>query len=770
MKFMRRFQFGFVHRTFSTQVFISLVTTLLFGITFARSAGTSVSYVLEDGLMKISNTYYEVALNATNGGIAYILEKSSNKNIVEGNESSNLWSANLDKGNPILSSSYSDLSPTWDTANNSLMLTYTGVINVKVTITASDTPSLKFQADITNKTGANISSFELPDTLKIVEADIDNALMPMIPGAQISSKFFKDGRSYVNEYPGVMFADYLAVNSQRGKITVYTQRLAILQPSLIGFEHLKDDAGFTKLTRSYRTSIADGKMWQSPNVVLNIGQDYPSTIQNYRADNQIDKFKSLTEKLGNVAPTYFAAPMYKLDMVALKIKFSDIPDAIVNKLNIPGIIHFVAFQLGGHDHNYPDFIPPDKRWGTTADFANVVKLIHDRGGLVVPYTNFSWWNLKGQLLSKLPADTPLKSIVSAKDPTGFPDLETYGPNSGFVMNIHNKFVQDKITEQHKALLNGVGVDGIFEDQWGARSAPYDYNPAGLEADDPSTSYFEGVLGHYRDHSDSNLMTEAGVDVLADNGVGFMGTNYLWDMLGYRSDTANVTTYYPMAAMLLRDKVLLYQHDLAAETWTKNKDILRWNLTQGYNLSNAFLDANTSGLNMDNPWLNLVGIFQKYALANYADQLVTTYDDLGNNIFRTKFATYTIYSNWNTSNTYTVNGDTLPPGGVVTQADDGSVTAGVFTAYNGSSLSDGEHYLVEVRSSTAIKLFQPVGADTNVHIHKDTAWSKVTVTAYAYDSTMLGEVSADVTSDDVNFDYAGVMNGTPVGYYQIAPVS
>jgi hypothetical protein len=654
----------------------------------------------------------------------------------------------------------------WDASTSTLTLTYTGTINVQVTITASGNASLKLQASVTNRTGANISGFEFPDSLKISESEVNNALLPMMPGAQISSVFFKEGRTYVNEYPGVMFADYLAINSTHGKITVYTQRWSILQPSLIGFEHLKDDAGFSKITHSYRTWVADTKTWFSPNVVINIGQDYPTTIQNYRIDNRIDEYKSLADKLGGAAQTYFASPMYKLDMAALKLKFADIQEAIISKLNIPGMIHFVAFQTGGHDHNYPDFIPPNKKWGTTADFTDVVNLIHDRGGLVVPYTNFSWWDNDGPTLAKLPADTPLNTLINIKDSHGLPGFETSGPNSGFVMNIHNTFVQDKITAQHNAFLNDLGVDSIFEDQWGARSAPYDYNPSGLDVDDPSTSYFEGVLGHYRDHNNSNLMTEVGVDVLADNGVGFMGTNYLWDMLGYRGATAGVTTYYPMAAMLLRDKVLLYQHDLAAETWTKNKDMLRWNLSQGYGLSNAFFDSNIPGINMDNPWLNLIGVFQKYALSNYVDQLATAYDDLGNNVTRTTFSTYTVYSNWDTSKSYDVNGNTLPAGGVVTQANDGLVTAGVFTAHNGKPLSEGEHYIVEVRSPTEIKIFQTVGADTDIRIHKDSSWSNITVTAYSYDGRSLGTVTAVMDADNVEFNYVNTINGTPVGYFQI----
>ncbi len=766
MELIGRFHFRFV----TNHSFALTIGTFVLGMSFVQSAAATATYSLENGLIKLSSEYYEVALNASNGGIAYIQDKSTSKNIVEGDASSNLWSAKLDNGSPILSSSYMEVSPVWDSDKSTLTLAYTGTINVAVTVTAADGQSLKLQASVTNKTGANISNFELPDSLKISEVYVDNALMPMMPGAQLSSQFFKEGRTYINEYPGVMFADYLAVNSSLGKIALYTQKSAILQPSLIGFEHLKDEASFTKLSHTYRTWIGDMKTWISPSVVISLGQDYVTTIQNYRVDNQIDQFKSLTDKLGDAAPTYFASPMYKLDMAVLKVKFGDIQDAIINKLNIPGIIHFVAYQLGGHDHNYPDLMPPDKKWGTTEDFAKAVKFIHSRGALVLPYTNFSWWDNDGQTLAKLPANVPLNTVIDIKDSHGLPGFETHGPNSGFVINVQNKFVKDKITQQHEMLLNDVGVDSIFEDQWGSRSAPYDYNQVSLSKYDPSTAYFEGVLEHYRDHSDSNLMTEIGIDVLAEDGVGFMGTNYLWDMLGYRGTTAGVTTYYPMAGMLLRDKVLLYQHDLADETWTKNKDMLRWNLAQGYGLSNAFLDNDLNGLNMDNPWLNLVGVFQKYALANYADQLVSSYDDLGNNVKETNFSTYKVYSNWDTTKSYDVGGNTLLPGGVVSIADDGSVVAGVFTAVNGKLLSDGDHYLVEVRSPEGIKLFQPVGADSPVVLYKDAAWANVTVRAYAYDGTLVGDVSADAKGDEVSFTYTSTIDGKQVGYYQIAPAS
>jgi hypothetical protein len=753
-------------------VFISssfwILTVLLLGLLspIARTIATD-HYTLENELIKLSNAAYEVAFSDETGAIAYTLDKSTGQNISDGNVDDSLWSISLDNGDVIDSASYAgQFEQAWDAANKTLTLNYSGSIGVQVTITVSDNHALKMQADVTNNSGANISDFEFPKGLKVVEADVQDALLPMMPGAQINSTFFSEGRSFINTYPGIMFADYLAIRSARGKIAVYSQREGFVQPILIGYEHSKAEPEYTTITHRYQTWILDSKEWLSPWVVINVGEDYQDSILGYRADNRINEYKSLETKLGDAMQVYAESPMYKLDLAALRVKFADIQASIIDKINFPGIIHFVAFQTGGHDKTYPDFIPPDTKWGTTEDFANVVGVIHEQGGLAIPYTNFSWWDSDGPVLSHLPADLPLTDLVSIKDSHGLPGFETYGPNSGFVMNLHNDFVADKITEQHEALRDTVGVDGIFEDQWGARSAPYDFNPAGLDIYDPSTSYFEGVLKHYRAHADSNLMTEIGVDVLADDGIGFAGTNYLWDMLGYRGATAGVTSYYPMAGMLLRDKVLFYQHDLAAETWTKNKDMLSWNLAQGYNLSNAFLDSDKFELNMDNPWLNLVGVFQKYALSNYVDELVVNYEDLGKNVTKTGFSTYMVYANWDAENPYSIDQHTLAPGGVVSFANDGSVTAGVFTAYNEQPLSEGDHYLVEIQAEDAVKIFQPVGADTDLKIRYPIYWTTMSVSAYQYDETLIAPVEAVTADGYVSFAYAGEINGQAVGYYQI----
>lgn len=721
----------------------------------------AMEFRLQDGLIKLTNAHYEAAFSTTDGSITYITDKATGKSISDGSSDSSLWSAVFNGTSPIFARDM-QFKYNWDEAAKKLTLDYTGKVNVTVTVTGSDSNWLKMQAVATNKSGLNVAGLNFPHELQITSADVNDGLIPLMPGALLNSSFFTS-RSYTNLYPGVMFADYLAVRSSRGNIAMYSQRDTILRPVILGYERASADSPFTKLVHRFRTWLADGKSVTTPAVIIRIGQDYPTSIAGYRADNGIDKYKSIESKLPN-AQAWFAAPMYKLDLAVVKQSFADIKTSLIDKLRVPGMIHFVVVNSGGMDNNYPDFIPPDTKWGSTEAFADLVDYIHKKGSLAVPYTNFSWWDNLGPTIMNLPASLKLLDVI-VTGTEGAVAVEKYGPNVGYVMNQHNAFVKQKIAEQHDLFMKTVKVDGIFEDQWGVRNSPYDMNVNGLDKFDAATSYYEGVLEHYRALVGSNLFTEQGVDVLAENGIGFMGTNYLWDMQGFRGATAGVTHYYPIAAMMFRDKVLLYQHDLAAETWTKNKDMLRWNLDQGYSLSNAFYDTAAGFVNPENPWLTLIGVFQKYALASYADELVTSYENPGDGIWRTTFTSTVVTSNWNAEKPYTLDGYTLPPGGVITQAKDKSMTAGVFTGYNGQALSEGDHYLVELRTADSVKIFQPIGADTSITV-RFAGSSKAVITAYGYDGAKLGTSDGERAGDSIRFNYQGTVGGQAVAYYQI----
>ena len=44
----------------------------------------------------------------------------------------------------------------------------------------------------------------------------------------------------------------------------------------------------------------------------------------------------------------------------------------LSRLPSPVLLHPVAFTAGGHDASDPDFLPPDPRWGSDADFRSMI--------------------------------------------------------------------------------------------------------------------------------------------------------------------------------------------------------------------------------------------------------------------------------------------------------------------------------------------------------------------------------------------------------------
>jgi hypothetical protein len=174
--------------------------------------------------------------------------------------------------------------------------------------------------------------------------------------------------------------------------------------------------------------------------------------------------------------------------------------------------------------------------------------------------------------------------------------------------------------------------------------------------------------------------------------------------------------------------------------------------------------------MNNPWLDVTGVFQKYVLSNYADELVTQFAHIDSDITQTTFPSYTVYSNWNANQSYVIGKNTLAPAGVMTVANDGSVTAGVFTSYNQQALSDGDHYIIEVRSTDGIKVFQPLGADTPLQVDGHSLATKVTVTAHRYDGTSIGTVEHTDIDGNITFTYRSNLDGQQVGYYEISTAS
>ena len=263
------------------------------------------------------------------------------------------------------------------------------------------------------------------------------------------------------------------------------------------------------------------------------------------------------------------------------------------------------------------------------------------------------------------------------------------------------------------------------------------------------------------------MTELGFDRLAETEAGFHGSVLLPARFGYTPGWWGTDTWhpYPLAPLMVRDKVLFYQHDLAPETMTVDKATLMWNLAFGYMLS---YDLGYGG-GLDNPWLELVGDFQKYVLARYAGEAMTNFTNLEDKVTQTSFETFTVVANWDETNSYDTGQHTLPPVGVAAMSTDGTVTAGVFTGYNGVPLSAGDHYLIEERRPSGIVIRQPLGADTSLTLKLLPGWNPgdpIRAWAYAATGQITTGVPVTVTAQDVTFVYQQQMGQQPVAYYKV----
>jgi hypothetical protein len=55
------------------------------------------------------------------------------------------------------------------------------------------------------------------------------------------------------------------------------------------------------------------------------------------------------------------------------------------------IAHFIGALWSRFDSNYPEHLPPGKKWGTPADLTRMLEIGHQCGDLMMPYTNTTWW-------------------------------------------------------------------------------------------------------------------------------------------------------------------------------------------------------------------------------------------------------------------------------------------------------------------------------------------------------------------------------------------
>ena len=733
-------------------------------------------------LLRISAPGYELTLSRTNGGIVSLVDRAARARLLVG-EGGCIWGVRAEGTTDYLGGcSFSRTGATrfsyrWDARAAKLTLTYTprrnapDAISATAVLSASDT-SFDISVTVDNHLHRVLSSVLVPADLVGLSDKVTAGYAPnFLPGIRLGPGFFKGSRGNVLTYPGRWaWADFLAFDSGGGHFALYSANPDSnpIRPVEIGF--VRGEAGTFCADRvfciahSFDTWVPDGATWTSPVVRIRVGETVDKSLLAYRHDNAIDAYPSVAAKLGAQAAAYAQAPLIKAD------PHKGLPplagwETELRRLPTPALVHPVHYQRGLFDEVDPDFLPPDPGLGSTADFRAMVGAAHALGQLVMPYLNVSWWNVNSPTVRQLLGEGGPERFA-VLDASGRPRTEPYSSFTGYVVSPYTPAVRQRVTALMDQWQAETPTDCYFFDQIGARPWIRDYNPAAPD----SLSYYDGWLSLMARFAPRCLMVEDGWDRLARSFAGFHGGLLVVQRESKEADYLfgeGNWDPYPLAPMLLHDKVLIYQHDLSERTTTTDQWTLTFNVAYGFMLSYIW-DGTTDSL--ADPWLDVVGSYQR-ALGPYsAGQPLQSFTSPAPNVTETGYPNLSVLANWSGSRTYTKDGYGIAPTGFLARSGEGALVAGTFSgAFDGFPLAAGTHDLVVTRTSSAVTVHQPLGDETQIAVRLPASWQAgraVRATVLGPDGEPRGSVDGSIQNGRFVFTCAGPLPGIPAPTYRI----
>ena len=419
-----------------------------------------------DHLRLYGNTY-ELILGKTNGAILGITDKAAHADLTLGSRNGCLWGTNLRAGCSADSFRYH-----WDAGQSILTLVYPSA-----TVTLALHPdSFDLKLAISNQSGTTLRSVLLPADLVFETARVQAAYLPYyLPGVRLKRDFFAAHRSVLDIYPSARgFADYLALDIAGGHLSIYS-----VNPQPVNFGFRDDDKtrpGAFYASHTFQTEIPSGANYETPVVRILVGQDVRRTITAYRTDNHIDAYPDLSAKLGAKFESVTRAPLVKMDFHIIGRTFAEVA-ARLDQIQSPALLHPVSYWPRSFDQNYPDFLPPNPRYGTLADFNDFVRAAHARGLFVMPYTNPTWWDASSPTAQSA---TDL-SAWSVQGPTESRSTSPMAPTADLCPHCTRLRSVTVSPASWPNSRNQAPVDFVFQDQIGSRSWLRDFNPRDAES-------------------------------------------------------------------------------------------------------------------------------------------------------------------------------------------------------------------------------------------------------------------------------------------------
>ncbi len=439
--------------------------------------------------------------------------------------------------------------------------------------------------------------------------------------------------SYAVPYPPA-FADFLHFDTLAGTAALFgvqpqqwqpwsgaTNPAAIFVPGRLAWG-ADAQGGYSE--RAFGTWVSPGQLWKSPVVRLVLGLNAPDALASYCRANQYSR--RLQDKMSPAVFDKFkkSVLVYYQGNCAEKLAYLD-------QLPSPALVHFADYLMGGFDKQYPDHLPPNLTFGSSADFASFIQRCGQLGLLVMPYTNPTWWcdHPRGPTFLR-EGEAPL-----LKNLDGSLSYELYGANDGYTVCHWHPAVQAANRLTLRQFTEVYPADLVFEDQCGARAWLYDLNPAS-----PTPfAYSDGLVSMVAEDSQTKpLSTENGWDRIVNYESQLCGmtwaivpTENAPDWRTFLNDRFPPETWdiFPLAQYIAHDKTSMIHHDLGQ--FVTDDEVLSWTLGLGYSLSYS-LAATDLTQRSKREWLLWLDRLQKSVCAQYVGQPVVDFSqDRGTNL-------------------------------------------------------------------------------------------------------------------------------------------
>ena len=728
--------------------------------------------------IKVGNSYYEVRLLKANGSIRGIVDKSSGHLVSSGTSGENLWQADTPAGS-FGGARTSDAGPdsvsyTWNAATGTLLFTHVPNhmagrrVPAEVSVFIYDQPYFDLKITVENKTGVRLDVVQLPYDLRMRADDLEEAILPINPGVKLVKKYFEERRTdeFIREYPP-NFADYIHLLLSTGSLAMYGILEEDLTPSVqMLLRYQSDDTDDYTRTHAYTILLSDGETWTSPRVRIRIGQSELEVAEGFREDTDLGSFPSLKERLGNLYDGVAKAHNVALDVSGANPHLSnrEAYRQLWNSLP-PSILNLIGHSF---DDGVPDWYPYDSTYGTDKDLRVVIDDARDAGHLTRPYTNWMIW--KGNSAT-MEAHDKADVVVRHEADDSFILSYTLGGHDGvpdpiYLLSPYAPSVLTRIQQMIEETQEASPFDLLYADVLGAGGGLF------LDPNAPSSRHYQqGWLEVSREYKDLLLIPEGGHDRLLETCIAINATLLDFELqddesLGDLAWGSGTWEYYPIVIILAHDKALFEIGGLI----TQSKEVLTYQMAMGNLVNSPFPGASDMEL-FHSPvlarrWLNTAAAFQRHVIARYLDERMTDYVKVSADVTRSQFETHAVLTNWSKTSTYEANGHTLASDGFLVTCDAGDLTAGIFTGFNGQTLSQGDHYLIVRESPDSLVVHHPLGDSTQIRLDLQPLTSTSDVRCYAIAEDRIYQIPFTVDGQYVELRLEQTLDGLSVNRYLV----